>query len=400
MENRMVYLDNNATTPTDPRVLAAMLPFFYDQPGNAASRTHAFGWQAEEAVAVARRQVATLIEADPAEIVFTSGATEAVNLAIKGVYENYSKKGKHIITLRTEHNAVLDTCQNLEEKGAEVSYLDVDQEGLVEVSVLEAAIREDTILVAVMWANNETGVIQPMEAIGEVCARKGALLFSDATQAVGKIPVKPYQSGIHLLAFSSHKMYGPKGVGGLYVRKKNPLVKIRAQIDGGKQERGRRSGTLNVPGIVGMGKAAALAALEMDDEAARLASWRDHIERRLLTELEGVFVNGNRQFRLPQTTNIRFEALDAEQLLMMFSHHLALSSGSACTSASLDPSHVLIALGLSEKQAYAAIRIGFGRFNKQEDADFAADTIIKAVKEIRADNPAWETFLKNGKEKS
>ncbi|MGH1437980.1 MAG: cysteine desulfurase family protein [Lewinella sp.] len=389
MKNRMVYLDNSATTPTDPRVVDKMLPYFYDQPGNAASRTHAFGWQAEDAVGKARQQVAELLGVDKTEIVFTSGATEAINLAIKGVYDTYKRKGQHLITVKTEHKAVLDTCQWLEEKGAEVTYLEVDKQGRIDLEELEAAIREDTVLVAIMWANNETGGVQEVNAIGEMCTRKEVFFFCDGTQAVGKIPVDPVAAGVHLMAFSAHKMYGPKGVGALYVRRKNPPVKLTAQLMGGGHERGRRSGTLNVPGIVGFGAAAAIAQVEMAEEMLRLSVWRDQLERKLLEGLELVRINGNSEKRLPQITNLCFEYADAEDVMRTFNQELAVSSGSACTSASLDPSHVLKAMGLTSDQAHASLRLSFGRFNKEEDVDLVAEWIILGVNSVRAANPLW-----------
>lgn len=392
MQNQMVYLDNNATTPVDPRALEVMLPYFYEHPGNAASRTHAFGWQAEEAVKKARRQLAALLSADAKEIAFTSGATEAINLAIKGFYENYQSRGRHIITLQTEHKAVLDTCKHLEKLGAEVSYLSVKPDGLLDLEHLKQHIRPDTIMVAVMWANNETGTIQPMSAIGQICDEAGVFLFSDATQAVGKIPVNPREAGVHMLACSAHKFYGPKGVGALYVSHKNPIVKLVAQQDGGGHERGRRSGTLNVPGIVGLGAAAELAMKEQE-EASRLAQWRDTLEKRLLEALPLTEINGSTTHRLPQVTNIRFEGVDAEQLLMVFNQQLAVSSGSACTSASLDPSHVLKALGLTDDEAQSSLRISFGRFNEEKDVDFAATILIDAVQQIRNSSPVWSELL-------
>ncbi|WP_367390563.1 cysteine desulfurase family protein [Lewinella sp. LCG006] len=389
MKQPMIYLDNSATTPTDPRVVEQMLPYFYDLPGNAASRTHAYGWQAEEAVSKARQQVAGLLGVDKSEIVFTSGATEAVNLAIKGVYDTYQRKGKHLITVKTEHKAVLDSCQWLEERGAEVTYLEVDEQGRIDLKELENAIREDTILVAVMWANNETGVIQDVATIGEICNRREVFFFCDGTQAVGKIPVDPVAMGVHLLAFSAHKMYGPKGVGALYVRRKNPPVKLTAQLAGGGHERGRRSGTLNVPGIVGFGAAAALAQTEMMAEIERLSSWRDQLEIKLLESLERVKVNGSQEMRLPQITNLCFEYADAEDVMRTFNQVLAVSSGSACTSASLDPSHVLKAMGLSSDQAHASLRLSFGRFNQEEDVDRVTAAIVSGVNSVRADSPLW-----------
>lgn len=385
----MIYLDNSATTPTDPRVVEQMLPYFYDLPGNAASRTHAFGWQAEEAVGNARQEVAGLLGVDKTEIVFTSGATEAVNLAIKGVFDTYQRKGKHLITVKTEHKAVLDSCQWLEERGAELTYLEVDSQGHIDLEELENTIREDTILVAIMWANNETGVLQDVEAIGEICTRKEVFFFCDGTQAVGKIPVNPVAAGIHLMAFSAHKMYGPKGVGALYVRRKNPPVKLTAQLTGGGHERGRRSGTLNVPGIVGFGAAAALAQAEMATEMVRLSAWRDQLERKLLEGLEKVRINGDQEMRLPHITNLCFEFADAEDVMRTFNQVLAVSSGSACTSASLDPSHVLKAMGLTNDQAHASLRLSFGRFNQEEEVDRVAEYVIIGVNSIRKESPLW-----------
>lgn len=390
MTQRIVYLDNSATTPVDPKVVDAMLPYFYELPGNAASRTHAFGWQAEEAVKKARKQVAGLLNATTKEIVFTSGATEAVNLALKGFYEAYQSRGKHIITLPTEHKAVLDTCKQLEKRGAEVSYLQVGSDGLVDLDALRAAIRPDTILVSIMWANNEIGTIQPMAEIGKICDEAGVFLFSDATQAVGKVPVNPRAVGVHMVACSAHKMYGPKGVGALYVSQKNPILKLQAQQDGGGHERGRRSGTLNVPGIVGFGKAAEIAAAGLEEETIRLSAWRDDLEGQLLQLLPQTSVNGSTAHRLPQLSNLCFEGVDAENLLMIFNQYLAISPGSACTSASIDPSHVLKALGLTDDQAYGSVRLSFGRFNEPQDVQFAVDTLVKAVQQIRSMSPAWQ----------
>lgn len=343
--DKLIYLDNNSTTPTDPRVVEAMLPYFTHQFGNAASRNHPFGWMAEKGVDTAREHIADLISADTREIIFTSGATEADNLAIKGVFEMYAQKGNHIITLKTEHKAVLDSCKKIEKMGGEVTYLDVDREGLVDLKALEDAITDKTILVSIMYANNETGLIQPMKEIGEICARKGVLFMSDATQAVGKIPVNPKELGIHLMAFTAHKMYGPKGVGCLYVNRKNPRVKVTAQMDGGGHERGMRSGTLNVPGIVGFGEAARLAKLEMAEEAKRLSALRDKLETEL-SKIEEVYLNGSKEHRMPHVTNLSFKHVEGEGLMMTFNQNIGVSSGSACTSASLEPSYVLIALGL------------------------------------------------------
>ncbi len=391
-DTRRVYLDNNATTPTDPRVVEAMLPYFYQMPGNAASRNHPFGWEAEEAVDYAREQIAALINVDPKEIIFTSGATEADNLAIKGVFEMYHSKGNHIITVKTEHKAVLDTCKKLEKEGAEVTYLDVKGDGLIDLGELEAAIKPNTILVSVMWANNETGVIQPMKEIGEICARKGVLFFSDAVQAVGKIPVNPKETGVHLMAFTSHKMYGPKGVGALYVSRKSPRVKVTAQMDGGGHERGMRSGTLNVPGIVGFGKAAEIAKAEMFQDAERLSKMRDRLEAAFKNSLEEVYVNGNVNSRMPHVTNISFKHVEGEGLMMTFNQNIALSSGSACTSASLEPSYVLVALGLGDDLAHSSLRFSLGRFTSDEDIDYVVDKVSAGVNHMRDLSPIWEMY--------
>lgn len=391
MRARKIYLDNNATTPCDPRVVEAMVPYFFEHHGNAASRSHPFGWEAEEAVDYAREQVAKLIDADPKEIVFTSGATESDNLALKGVFEMYARKGNHIITTKTEHKAVLDTCHKLEKQGAEVTFLDVKNDGLVDLAELEAAIKPSTILVSIMWANNETGVIQPMKEIGEICAKHGVLFFSDATQAVGKIKTHPRELGVHLMAFSAHKMYGPKGVGALYVSRKNPRVKVTAQMDGGGHERGMRSGTLNVPGIVGFGKAAEIAMKEMDQDAARLSRLRDKLENGFL-QLEEIYVNGNQKNRMPHVTNISFKHVEGEGLMMTFNQEIALSSGSACTSASLEPSYVLIALGLGDDLAHSSLRFSLGRFTTEEDVDYALEAISKGVQHMRDLSPIWEMY--------
>ncbi|HNA65479.1 MAG TPA: IscS subfamily cysteine desulfurase, partial [Saprospiraceae bacterium] len=387
-----IYLDNNATTPCDPRVVEAMLPYFYEHPGNAASRSHPFGWEAEDAVDHARKQIATLISADEKEIIFTSGATESDNLAIKGVFEMYSRKGNHIITCTTEHKAVLDSCKNLEKKGAEVTYLQVNREGLIDLAELEAAIRPTTILVSVMWANNETGVIQPMEEIGKICARHGILFMSDATQAVGKIPVNPRACGVHLMAFSSHKMYGPKGVGALYISRKDPRVKVTAQMDGGGHERGMRSGTLNVPGIVGFGKAAEISMNEMQQEGIRLSALRDKLENGFKSRLEEVYVNGSAEHRMPHVTNISFKHVEGEGLMMTFNQQIALSSGSACTSASLEPSYVLVALGLGDDLAHSSLRFSLGRFTTEEEIDQAIDAVAAGVNHMRDLSPIWEMY--------
>ena len=385
-----IYLDNNATTPLDPRVLEAMLPYFTEKFGNAASRNHAFGWVAEEGVDYAREQVAKLIGCTEKEVIFTSGATEADNLAIKGVFEMYKDKGNHIITAVTEHKAVLDTCKHLEKNGARVTYLGVKEDGLVDLAELEAAMTPETILVSIMYGNNEIGVIQPVKEISAIAHKYGALFMTDATQAVGKIPVDVNADGIDLMAFSAHKMYGPKGVGALYVRRKNPRVKVTSQMDGGGHERGMRSGTLNVPGIVGLGKACELCRLEMDSEAKRLSGLRDRLES-TLNKMEESYVNGNTQHRLPHVANISFKYVEGEGLMMAMSD-LAVSSGSACTSASLEPSYVLKSLGLSDDLAHSSIRYGLGRFTTEEDIDHAIEITQKAVNHLRELSPLWEMF--------
>lgn len=385
-----IYLDNNATTPLDPRVLEAMLPYFNSKFGNAASRNHAFGWAAEEGVDYAREQVAQLIGATEKEIIFTSGATESDNLAIKGVFEMYKEKGNHIITCVTEHKAVLDACKHLEKLGALVTYLPVKDDGLIDLEQLEAAMTEKTILVSIMYGNNEIGVIQPIKEIAAIAHKYGALFMSDATQAVGKIPVDVIADGIDLMAFTGHKMYGPKGVGALYVRRKNPRVKVTAQMDGGGHERGMRSGTLNVPGIVGLGKACELCRLEMDQEALRLSALRDKLQTSLL-EMEESYLNGNPDSRLPHVANISFKYVEGEGLMMAMKD-LAVSSGSACTSASLEPSYVLKSLGLSDDLAHSSIRFGLGRFTTEEEIDFAIEQTKKAVNHLRELSPLWEMF--------
>jgi cysteine desulfurase len=386
-----IYLDNNATTPMDPRVLEAMIPYFTEHFGNAASRNHPFGWEAEEAVDYAREQVAKLVGADPKEIIFTSGATEGDNLGIKGVYEMYASKGNHIITCTTEHKAVLDTCKHIERLGGEVTYLEVKADGLIDLKELEAAIKPTTILVAIMYANNEIGVIQPVKEISTIAKKHGVLFFSDAVQAVGKIPVDVNKDGIDIMAFTAHKMYGPKGIGALYVRRKNPRVKVTAQMDGGGHERGMRSGTLNVPGIVGFGKACELARLEMADDAARLSKLRDKLETSLM-QLEEAYVNGNREHRLPHVANISFKYVEGEGLLMGFNKNIALSSGSACTSASLEPSYVLKALGLGDDLAHSSLRFGLGRFTTEEQIDYTINAVSTTVLKLREMSPLWEMF--------
>lgn len=386
-----VYLDHNATTPCDPRVVEAMIPYFTQNFGNAASRNHPFGWQAEEAVDYAREQVARLIGADPKEVIFTSGATESDNLAIKGVFEMYASKGNHIVTCVTEHKAVLDTCKHLEKEGAEITYLPVDAEGMIDLKQLEAAMKPTTILVAIMYANNEVGTIHPIKEISAIAKKHGALFFTDATQAVGKIPVDVNKDGIDLLAMTAHKMYGPKGIGALYVRRRSPRVKVTAQMDGGGHERGMRSGTLNVPGIVGFGKACELAMQEMHQDAERLSKLRDKLERELL-KLEEAYVNGSRQHRLPHVTNISFKYVEGEGLLMGFNKNIALSSGSACTSASLEPSYVLKALGLGDDLAHSSLRFGLGRFTTEEQVDYTIEQVTKTVNRLRDMSPLWEMY--------
>ena len=384
-----VYLDNNATTPMDAAVLEAMTPFFLTHFGNAASRNHAFGWEAEEAVDYAREQVAKLIGAEPNEIIFTSGATESDNLAIKGVFEMYAAKGNHIITATTEHNAVLDTCRQIEKIGGDVTYLPVKSDGLIELALLEAAIKPTTILIAIMYANNETGTLQPIKEISAIARKHGVLMFSDAVQAAGKIEVDVNKDGIDLMAFTAHKMYGPKGVGALYVRRKNPRVKLTAQIHGGGHEKGMRSGTLNVPGIVGFGKACEICRLAMQADAKRTGLLRDKLETGLL-QLEESSVNGSTAHRLPNVTNILFKHAESEGLLMGINKTIAISSGSACTSASLEPSHVLKALGLSDDLAYSSLRFGLGRFTDEEQIDYALKTITDAVLKLRDLSPLWQ----------
>jgi cysteine desulfurase len=391
MLNLPVYLDNNSTTPCDPRVVETMLPFFTNHFGNAASRNHPFGWEAEEAVDYAREQIAKLIGADPKEIILTSGATEADNLGIKGVYEMYAAKGNHIITATTEHKAVLDTCKHIEKLGGEVTYLQVKADGLVDLKELEAAIKPTTILVAIMYANNEIGVVQPVREISAIAKKHGVLFFTDAVQAVGKIPVDVNKDGIDLMAFTAHKMYGPKGVGALYVRRKNPRVKVTAQMDGGGHERGMRSGTLNVPGIVGFGKACELCRLEMEEDTQRISKMRDRLELQLL-QLEEAYVNGSTEHRLPHVSNISFKHVEGEGLLMGFNKNIALSSGSACTSASLEPSYVLKALGLGDDLAHSSLRFGLGRFTTDEQIDYTVKSISETVLKLREMSPLWEMY--------
>ena len=386
-----IYLDHNATTPCDPRVVEAMIPYFTNNFGNAASRNHPFGWQAEQAVDDAREQVAKLIGADPKEIIFTSGATEADNLAIKGVFEMYASKGNHIITCNIEHKAVLDTCKHIEKEGGEVTYLKVKDNGLIDLAELEAAIKPNTILIAIMYANNEIGTINPMKEIAAIAKKKGILVFSDATQAVGKIPVDVNKDGIDLMAFTAHKMYGPKGVGALYVRRKNPRVKVTAQMDGGGHERGMRSGTLNVPGIVGFGKACEICMNEMEEETKRVSKLRDKLQAELL-KVEESYLNGDKDHKLPHVTNISFKYVEGEGLLMGFNKNIALSSGSACTSASLEPSYVLKALGLGDDLAHSSLRFGLGRFTTEDQIDYTVEQVTNTVNKLRDMSPLWEMY--------
>ncbi len=374
----------------DPRVLEAMIPYFTQDFGNAASRNHPFGWKAEEAVDYAREQIAALIHADAREIIFTSGATESNNLAIKGVFEMYAEKGNHFITVETEHKAVLDTCKHIEKLGAEVTYLKTDSQGMITVQQVAEAIRPNTVLVSIMYANNEIGVIQSIKEIAALCKSKGVLFHTDATQAVGKIPVDVVADGIDLMSFSAHKMYGPKGVGALYVRRKNPRVKVTAQMDGGGHERGMRSGTLNVPGIVGFGKACELCRLEMESDTARIKKLRDKLETELLT-LEESYVNGDREHRLPHVSNMSFKYVEGEGLIMGVKN-IAVSSGSACTSASLEPSYVLKALGLDDELAHSSLRFGLSRFTTEEEVDYAIAHVKEAVLKLREMSPLWEMF--------
>jgi cysteine desulfurase len=384
-----IYMDNHATTPVDPRVVDAMLPYFNEKFGNSASRNHSFGWAAEEAVENARAQVARLINATPKEIVFTSGATESDNLAIKGVAEMYRDKGNHIITQVTEHKAVLDACKRLEKYGYEVTYLPVQKDGRIDLNELRAAITPKTILITIMYANNEIGVIQPIEEIGKIAKEKGVFFHTDAVQACGKVPVDVQKDNIDLLSISAHKLYGPKGVGALYVRRRNPRVQLASIIDGGGHERGMRSGTLNVPGIVGLGKAAELCQQEMPQESKRMAALRDRLKDHIFAKLDEVYINGSMTHRLPNNINISFAFVEGESLLMGI-NDVAVSSGSACTSATLEPSYVLKALGVGEDLAHTSIRFGLGRFNTEEEVDYVANRVIEVVSRLRELSPLYE----------
>ena len=373
----------------DPRILDAMLPFFTEHFGNAASRNHSFGWEAEQAVEKARKQIADLIGATPKEIIFTSGATESNNLALKGVAEMYAERGNHIITAATEHKAILDTCKHLEKKGIRVTYLPLQQNGLIDLDMLREAITDKTILVSIMYANNEIGVLQPIREIGAICKERGVLLHTDAVQAVGKVPVDVTKDNIDILSLTAHKIYGPKGVGALYVRRRNPRVQLTAQMDGGGHERGMRSGTLNVPSIVGLGEACAICHREMTEESKRTQHLRDKLRNKLESELDEVFINGSMEHRLPNNLNISFAYVEGESLLMGI-NDIAVSSGSACTSATLEPSYVLKALGAGDDLAHSSIRFGIGRFNTEEEIDYTADRIIEVVRKLRELSPLYE----------
>ncbi len=393
-----IYMDNHATTPLDPRVLEAMMPYLTGIFGNAASRNHSFGWEAEQGVEKAREQIAKLIGASAKEIIFTSGATEASNLAIKGVAEMYRERGNHIITQVTEHKATLDTCKRLEKSGFRITYLPVMADGLIDIDDLKRAIvtegPEKTILVSIMYANNEIGVIQPIREIGALCHEKGVLFHTDGVQAVGKIPVNVITDNIDIMSLTAHKIYGPKGVGALYVRRRNPRVQLAEQINGGGHERGMRSGTLNVPGIVGMGKACELCMEELETEGKRQAELRDYLKNKLEAALDYTQVNGNMEHHLPGNLNMSFVYVEGESLLMGI-NDIAVSSGSACTSATLEPSFVLKALGLGDDVAHSSIRFGLGRFNTKAEVDYVSDKIIQVVQHLRELSPLYE-MVKEG----
>jgi cysteine desulfurase len=384
-----IYMDYHATTPLDPRVLEAMLPYFTEKFGNAASRNHSFGWVAEQAVDKSREQIADLIGASAKEIVFTSGATESNNLAIKGVAEMYAERGNHIITAVTEHKAVLDTCKRLEKRGCQVTFLPVGKDGLIDLDQLRASITSRTILISIMYANNEIGVLQPVREIGRIARQHSVLFHTDATQAAGKTPVNVIEDHIDLMSISAHKMYGPKGIGALYVRRKNPRVQLTAQMDGGGHERGMRSGTLNVTGIVGLGEACAICQREMAEESVRLRGLRDRLKAKIEAGLGEVYVNGSMEHRLSNNLNMSFAYVEGESLLMGI-QDVAVSSGSACTSATLEPSYVLRALGVGDDLAHTSIRFGLGRFNTQEEVDYVAERVIETVRKLRELSPLYE----------
>jgi cysteine desulfurase len=383
-----IYMDYHSTTPVDPRVLAAMLPYFAEEFGNAASKSHAFGWRAEEAVEKARGQVARLIGASPKEMVWTSGATESDNLAVKGAARFYQSKGRHLVTTRIEHKAVLDSCHALEREGWEVTFLDVGRDGLVDLEAVRRAIRPDTVLVSVMHANNEVGTVQPVEAIGAITREKGVLFHTDAVQSVGRVPFDVERANADLVSLSAHKIYGPKGVGALYVRRK-PRVRLTPMMDGGGHERGFRSGTLNVPGIVGFGAAAELAHAEMPAESARLLALRERLRAGIEAGLDLVTVNGSLERRLPGSLNLSFAYVEGEALMMAVKD-VAVSSGSACTSASLEPSYVLRAMGVSDDLAHSSIRFGLGRFTTEEEVDYVVRLFVEKVKRLRDMSPLYE----------
>ena len=389
-----IYMDYHATTPVDPRVLEAMLPYFTEHFGNSASRNHAFGWAAEEAVETARAQVASLLGANQKEILFTSGATESNNLAIKGVAEMYREKGNHIITCVIEHKAVIDTCKKLEKSGARVTYLPVQKDGRISLDGLRAAITDKTILISIMTANNEIGVLQPVAEIGAIAKEKGILFHTDAVQAAGKVPFDVNQVKVDLVSMTAHKMYGPKGVGALFVRRRNPRVLLAEQIQGGGHERGMRSGTLNVPGIVGLGKAAAICQAEMVAETERLRTLRDRLNEKFHQNLDEIYVNGSMEHRLPHSLNISFAYVEGESLLMGI-NDVAVSSGSACTSASLEPSYVLKALGAGDDLAHSSIRFGLGRWTTEEEVDYVVDKLTSVVRRLREMSPLYE-MVKEG----
>ena len=389
--NQQIYMDNHATTPVDSRVLEAMLPYFGERFGNAASRNHQFGWEAEEAVDRARRQVAVLINASPKEIIFTSGATESDNLALKGIAEMYSQKGDHIVTCVTEHKAIIDSVKHMEKSGVRVTFLPVDKSGLIDLGELERAITDKTILISIMTVNNEVGVVQDIKEIGRIARENGVFFHTDAVQAVGKIPFDVQEMNVDIASLSAHKMYGPKGIGAIYVRRRNPRVLLSPIIDGGGHERGMRSGTLNVPGIVGFGKAAEIATEELAEESARIFSLRERLRQKLQENLDEVFINGNLEQRVPGNLNMSFAYVEGESLLMGIDD-IAVSSGSACTSASLEPSYVLKAMGVGEDLVHTSIRFGLGRFNTEDEVDYVADKVTATVRRLRELSPLYEMF--------
>jgi cysteine desulfurase len=389
-----IYFDNHATTPADPRVVEAMLPYFTEKFGNAASRNHKYGWEAEEAVEAARAHIAALIGASPKEIVFTSGATESDNLAIKGAAHMYRDKGDHVITAVTEHKAVIDSCKRLEKEGFRVTYLPVRKDGLVDLDQLRDAVTPKTTLITIMAANNEIGVLQPVAEIGAIAKERGVLFHTDAVQAIGKVPFDVNAMKIDMASLTGHKIYGPKGVGALYVRRRNPRVLLTPIIDGGGHERGMRSGTLNVPAIVGFGKACEIAKQEMAAESARIQALRDRLNARLHAGLDELYINGSMDHRLPGNLNISFAYVEGESLLMGI-NDVAVSSGSACTSASLEPSYVLKALGAGDELAHSSIRFGIGRFNTEEEVDYVAAKLVDVVTKLREMSPLYE-MVKEG----